>query len=410
MEKFRVYISTLNVILGISGYLFLSVIVGDRYQNVISLFFIFQLFLSVIVIFITPQKVSLRKPIIALFVFWILLILRFYYDMFVRDDIYIAPDTKATYIRTFIRILVPAISFLFSFRFINFEKVLKYSYLLLSIAVTVAFFSYDISFQDRLSVNSTIGIIQSGHFGIQTFILSLFLILKRSSNNPLILFFRLFIAIISLIFALKTGSRGPLFALIVVGFVWYYSRKDVSLFRIFIVVLLFFLAQDVIMNLLGQISPLLLRRFEEHSESGGQLYDRLDLYRYAWEAFLSNPIIGSSFGQYRSEWMGFFYWSHNSFLDALMQLGIIGGSLYAYILYKLFYVTNRLIKYNHTHFWLGLIGIQYIAKIMLSSAFYMEPIVTYLLVLCFLFYYNNIFDDSKKALRYGNDIRRYTNI
>ena len=138
---------------------------------------------------------------------------------------------------------------------------------------------------------------------------------------------------------------------------------------------------DFLYSLLEDIAPVLYDRFEVYS-SVGQIDNRKINYDYAIQTFLDNPVFGKDFAEYFTPTT--MIYSHNIVLDAFMQLGLFGGLIFVYILIKSILKVMNIVKQNQYYSWLGLILIQYILRCMLSSAFYLTPIISILIILIFL--------------------------
>jgi hypothetical protein len=169
------------------------------------------------------------------------------------------------------------------------------------------------------------------------------------------------IMLISFFIMLRAGSRSPVLALIVVLLFWMFARgKNMILgFSIAIaVVMLLIVFIDPILNFMGNISPVIEAR-----------------------------LLGNQFAFFRSG--GGFINSHNIILDALMGLGLFGGILIIYILWKAVKISYILIKHNHSGFWISLVLIQQIVVSMLSGAIYSDQLINVLLIMILMYYSSN---------------------
>ena len=75
-------------------------------------------------------------------------------------------------------------------------------------------------------------------------------------------------------------------------------------------------------------------------------------------------------------------YTHNAFLDSLMQLGVIGLIL-IYIYLKPISSTIQFFKTNDNRLWLGLFLSQSLISTMLSSSFYNSYEISILIVLLY---------------------------
>jgi len=387
-SNYREILSTFNAILCVAGFQFFAIIAGD--SGLTTLYLAIHLAISVITIIVTYGKhTKINTAIEILFVYWVLLVMRFYYDMYIRLDIpYIDPSIIHSHERLMFRTILPAVALITGFYYINFKKLLGYSFYLITFGAIYAYFSNDafqLASDTRSYINESFGTLVTGHFGVVSLILCAVVFFNTHALWKKL--YILGVIIISALILLRSGSRGPLFALMMVGLIWFYanSKSDNSTKALlFLGVVLAVVLQDVIIDVISLLSPVIVQRFEQHSEDGGQLSDRLELWMQAWEAFKGSPIIGEYFGLYRPEWAGKFYWCHNAFVDTIMQLGIVGALLFITMCVKLFKASVKLLRERNEAFWIGLLAVESISKIMFSYAFYTDPFVTHSLVLIYL--------------------------
>lgn len=397
MNKFKLntFISTFNIVLVIVGYNFVSTMLTPVIDNVESSMLVtvpyslFALFISFITILLNlKSKFKLHSTIKVLLVFWLLLLIRFFYDMYLRTDVNVYPIIKLRIIAYMIPMtIIPMYSVMKSYKYINFEKLLFWSYSLLIITVIMTYFS-NTAFQelstDRAHINKVVETITTGHIGLTTLMFTVFYFFKRNVSKTKKLFF-IFIGFISFLIFLRSGSRGPVLSLIIIiSFVilGLSKRKLLNLSVLLIIVLMGFLLQNQIMEAIKYFSPSLYGRFMYKATEGGQLDDRTPLFLYAINSFNQNPLFGKNFAIY-SGYGGLTY-AHNVFFDTIMQLGIIGGVLITYILLKPMKVILKLVKTRSPYFMIGLILLQDITKIIVSGSFYFTPTVSILLVLLFM--------------------------
>ena len=185
---------------------------------------------------------------------------------------------------------------------------------------------------------------------------------------------------------LRSGSRGPILALIGVLAVWILSvsrYKVVGLLTLILFSSLVYIFKDSIFLLVEDVSPILYNRFDSR-DIIMQTSDRDPLYEYAFQSFLSNPLIGENFAVYSNSPGGSFSYVHNIILETFMQLGLLGGIILIYVLIKTFIMIAGLIQYRVFYFWLGLLLIQQILKCMVSSSLYFTPIISILIILLFM--------------------------
>lgn len=393
-SKINIFFSTLNLLLCVAGYQFVTsifsfVIPDPESSQILTIpYHGFQLAICLITIFINRKNsYNLHNVSKWLFVFWGFLLLRFFYDMYIRSDIFIDSGTKVMHLMYMIpKTLFEMYAVMKSYKYIDFKKLLTFTYLFFIVACICTFFSNEV-FQsvtnERASANSALNTIDSGHMGLTTLILSIYLLFYKNTK----LWIRICIivmAFFAIIVFLRSGSRGPIFAFIGCVTIWLLSsskNQKKSFFVFFVVLIIGYSLFDSLYSMLENIAPNLFNRFEAYS-SVGQIDTRIVNYNYAIQTFLDNPVFGKDFAEYFTPTT--MIYSHNMVLDAFMQLGLMGGLVFIYILIKTVLRIMEIIKLKLHYSWLGLILIQNIMRCMLSSSFYFTPIISILIILIFL--------------------------
>ena len=371
---------------------------------------IFEVLLMAILLAFTMRKKSyVVTDSKVLWFFWLLILCRFFYDIFVANHLlpigwkidifsYMVPMT-----------ILPMLVLQKVFKCINYNTVLFWVYGLLAVAVIMAFvnnpamlYSSDV----QLKASNSSGVIATGHMGLSVLILT-FYIYRHYSLSKEVKYIMIPIVVLSLYVFLRSGSRGPILSALVVFVVALLSvskNKLKSLMWLVAAFIFLYLLSDYILDWIESISPVLVNRFEKKMDNGGQLNDRIDLYIWAWNEFKNHPLLGSAFGIY-SYWFsdaGVSY-SHNAFLDTLMQSGVIGGVVFIYLYIKAILAEIRLLVANHPVAWVGLIMIQMMAKVMVSSAFYLTPTISIGMIIVFIAdkQIRKKYEIRKNGCRYG---------
>lgn len=391
-SKLNSIISTLNVFLIIAGFqffttllsLFLPVGVENVSQIVTIPYRAFALGVCILTIALNLKTIS-HSPVVikVLFVYWVLIIFRFLYDMFLRTDLNVQSGLFGNQLIFLILVgFLPVVSVLLSYRSINLSYLKSWILWGLGFAAIILFIAnpvYQEASEERVGfiTMKSIGI---GHLGLSSLIMCLF-VLFRDKHNLLFKILLGAVSLISFLVFLRAGSRGPVLSAIIISLIAVYSlkkHKAISFALVVFLSLIVFLYLDQILDLLGSISPILENRFVNKGVE--QFAERNYFYDFAINSFLKNPLLGHDFAVYHVD--GTFLYAHNAFLDSLMQLGIIGGILF---LYMVFVSMGRILKTSKTpFFWIGLLLAQLFAKIMVSSSFYDEPSISVLMILLFL--------------------------
>ena len=391
-NNFRVFISTFNLLLIIVGYqfvtTFLSFLISDTEgasQLVTVPYRAFAFFVTLLTILMNiKNRYKLHSTVIVLLIYWALLLLRFFYDMYFRSDVFVNSDLVSKILLYMIPItIVPIYSILKSYKYIDFHKLFNWTVILYFLSIIFSFVSnqdFQIAAEDRISTaaQSTIDV---GHFGLKVFILSVFVFLNRQTKYWQS-FFLILIILISILVLFRAGSKGPFLAALGVFVVWILGlSKSVykSLFFLFASVLIGYLMFDFFTEFMKNISPILYERVFETDDllSEGDI-----LYHYALDVFYRNPLTGGSFGIYLNP--GESIYAHNILLDSLMQMGLIGGVMLLYILISVVKRIIQVIYLKENYYWIALLLMQTVMLLMVSSSVYYEPVFSIFIVLLFM--------------------------
>lgn len=331
-----------------------------------------------------------RFPVsfVAFLLFWMLLIVRLSYDSF-RQDIDLG-DTSMTWIYIF-GICIPTIlSVSVSIKVIDFEKAFWWILILTGVTFALiilkndALFGLDAADIGRHQGNAAVSTISFGHYGATAMILSVYALYYK--NTTFVSKFALLaIIMIGLFFVLRSGSRGPLLALVVVPIFAYFARVrrlSVALVAVAITLSILNLTFNLMVEAIGTISPILEARLITSSEEAG-FGSRDKYYAEAIDLFIKSPVWGSQFLIIFDDGSPPDY-AHNMLFDALMATGILGAILLLYFLYIGLMKSNYLLKKEHPEGWMALLLVQQIVFNMFSSAFYLNSILSALLVVILL--------------------------
>lgn len=391
--KLNTFFSTLNIVLVFIGYQFTTSLFSpfmpetEASRIVTVPYRAFALLVCLITIFLNyKSKFKLNVVLKVLMIYWALLLIRFFYDMYFRMDVYVFTDVKLRTLLFMIPMtLIPMYSVMKSYKVIDFKKLLTLTYILSSFTILYIFItnqSFQNSSLERLDANVALTTINTGHLGLFVLILSLFSLIRKNNSLAKRIFYNI-IAIISVLVMLRAGSRGPLLAFVGVIIFWILGaskNKAQNLIILFFIVIIGYFSLEYILKFIEYVSPVLEARLKRGQVE--QIEGRDFLYINAWETFIENPFLGKNFAIYSGS--GTMIYSHNLFMDSIMQLGIAGGLMIIYILLKTTFKIVDLIKLKSLYFWIGLILVQEIMAIMVSGSFYYSPIVSILIVLLFL--------------------------
>ncbi len=342
----------------------------------------FALLVTLIVIFLNIKRpVVLSTSIKALFFYWFILIIRVFYDFYVRTDVHILSSHKIlTWSYIFPIILFSTYAILKSYPYINLRKALNIILWATGITLFITYFSvqeFKESATERLQTNVGLGTISTGHFALTGILLSLFVVLEKIKIRykyviiPLNLIF-------GFLFFLKSGSRGPILVFAVIITIWTFAKVKknfsyaIGFSTIFVLI---YLIRDKLFALIYNIAPIIIARFQRED----QLDSRNALFDEAIESFINSPFLGEQFAIFLES--GKTIYSHNIILDGFMGMGIVGGLLIIYIIFISIKYSYQLIVLSDKHYWIGFILLQYTIMNMTSGAFYENVVLSPFFVL-----------------------------
>jgi len=377
-------LAEINLVLHLFGYpLFITVIsafVGISDTQIYTVpFRAFTLGVSIVVIVISVKKeISVSKELLVFLVLWSILLLRIFVDLEVQTQFYITEMWKGR-IWLFVvgLIMIPGLSILLSVNKIRFEKVINdlcvlgWVFLVFAISNSVV----DASRYERLDAN--IGLV-SINFSRASALIGLAFFVKGAyceiEYRKKILYYLL--GVIAFYVTLRTGSRGPLIALVLVLMYWLYMLSDNFLFRgiiIFISGLFVFFGKEILISLIDLASPITAHRInlaligEDLSANS-----RVETYFWFLDKIIDSPFIGSHFAKFSS--YGVPYYAHNIFLDVLLATGVVGFLLLVYLLYMMLRKNSMAFRESRYYdYSFGLLFMLLFAVLLFSDAYYLNP-------------------------------------
>lgn len=395
LGKTNIFLSTLFLVLVIIGYPLITSVFLPTVSNTEGISQVVTipyraavLLLMLVLITINIKKVvrPFPTPLAILIIYWILLVLRMVYDIFFRSDVYLV-DTAQLWLYVFGICLAGIFTALKTYDSIDYEKSFKWVWWAFFFVLVMTLFSNQALLSNtdtdyRIDGNIALNTISFGNLGVTATFLTLYMFLEERPTKMLKVL-GVILILISVYCILRAGSRGPILGATVVGLFWYFSKRKkvgIGLISLLLLTLILFLFQELILSLMGKISPVIEDRIRETLEGRGG-NERNVLYETAISAFTDSPFVGKQFGIF--DGFGTYAYSHNIILDSLMALGIIGGLMMFYILFSAIRTCYINIQTNNDY-WLSLILIQQISSSMVSGSFYQDQLLSVLLVIHFI--------------------------
>jgi hypothetical protein len=394
-SKLNLFFSNLNVIIILTGYPLVTTIfiplfgsVEGSTQLVTIPFRLFSLGITIITLVLNYNKSTKYSLALKLFIFfWILVLLRMFYDLEIRTDIVIPVIfSRQVWIFAVLLCFIPMISLIKSINAIDFDLCLKYIYRIFFIILIISYLTSvrDASSEERVDGNLALNTISYGLVACSASIISIYLLAKKN-NNLLKKIIYVFSFVLGIYVAIRSGSKGPILGLILIFFLWVAFKlksKTIGYFLFGGFLFILFVLKDFIIQLVGIFSPVLAFRFLD-TLSGNDMsaIERQDSYLWFYNKIIDSPVYGSQFARLQNgEFPGY---AHNIFLDILLGFGIIGLVIFLFVISKLLKVLHFNIN-NQKTFWIGLIMLQSLLLSLTSGAYYQDPLLNCSIVLTLL--------------------------
>lgn len=383
------FLTNLNLIMAIAGYSFFTTMflpVGGDVENVSQFITIpyraFILLISLILILLNIRnKIKLDGSTKLLLFFWLIYMIRIYFDLELRDNYFTDASKFLYYTFTLFVCFIPLLSLLLTTRHINFHKVAVYSLVLLIISMILPILTNTVVDEARVGGNVALNPISYGEVGAKSIIFSLYFFFGTKLNK-FYKFVLVGVILLGLITIGRSASRGPLLGSILVAMFYFFSRQKHPAVRVAIVLftlLIFIVFQSYFIDLIGIFSPTLQTRLEASIYEGDNS-DRDVLFKMGIEQFMNNPFFGDYFVLYPESGKGIN--SHNIIIDSFMGLGIF-GVIFLILMLKGLFTAFKILKGNFNNMWIALLLVFQLFGAMVSSAFYMEPLISIMFFLNF---------------------------
>ena len=387
---------TLNFVLAIVGYQFVTSLampfIGvdvEGASNIVTVpYRLFSILLATTVIVQSLFKgfvvLKNNRTIVLFVIFWILFLIRLFYDLKIRTDFYIQPREAARiWLFALLLCLYNGFSVAVSYKKIDLQLAFRLTAfaLLISLIFSLLFnpllLSSGEEIDTRVDGNVALTTITFGQMGMSAIVIGacmLFterkLLLKYAIPSLLI--------VVGFLISLRSGSRGPLFCLAVIvmyAVITKTKRPIIGFLLAFLLLVLIVIFLQQILMIIARIAPYLAERLEYSTSNE----ERAILLRTAWEKFLNNPVTGDSFAITYID--GSYVYSHNMILDAFMGTGFFGGIIFLIMYISATIDGYKLLRFDRKQYmWIVFLLIQQMASGMLSGAFYLSPILSILII------------------------------
>ena len=365
------------------GFEAMSFFISDSSLESNKISIIYRFFFVVICLLII-KNYSIKKKIFKqnyiLFVFWILYLIRGFYDSTLNPES-VKSMIPMFWLFAFFLSFIPMIALFASINIITIiyaKKVFFFLAILVNVLSLVNNFNaISEGLLTRYTSNMIINSITYGQTGLALIIISFSYFMDSLKTSRYIYICFLLLGLVNLAVA---GSRGPVIELMVVIIFFIASNKNKFRFKYLmimsIIIYFFFSRFEDFINITKVIGRIESTSLDE---------ERTGLFLDSWQRFANNPILGSrAIGE----------WAHNIFLGSLEALGILGGMLMIMIYRNAIKRAFVLAKFESTD-WLALLLVMQLVAALISGAIWNSIILWPLIALISNLYYNrDLYNES----------------
>jgi len=335
---------------------------------------------SLILFYFKPIEIKLKKLSLPLIIFLFIYGIRLIIDMYFRNLKSGYPNylILSYYFGGIITLIIAIISVR---NFIKLEYILTHFVKFLCFAnisifillLSTSQLNLETLFSQRLSFgieeNESFDIINSITISINASLLLAYFIFCYNFNIYFIKinkFLKLFLIVISLLNLILSGSRGPLFSLIIITLLIYIQGNKSIFFlllkvSIFVFLIFILLVRKYNINL--QDLNYIQRIYSNDELTFIKDDNRKVLYNSAYTQFLRNPIFGDKYYEEITK-----TYPHNIFLEILMSTGIFGLFFFILHLFTILFIYVKNLKIKNEYSFLVLITIFYLLCSLFSSS------------------------------------------
>ena len=267
-------------------------------------------------------------------------------------------------------------------KYIDYEKLNKWlvfggvALLVLTVLNQNTLIALEYEEMHRVEGNAAMGSLNLGYTCVICFVFFLSWIVSHNKESFWKKAFLLFFMAISIIIMLRAASRGPFVVFVFIILFCLFSRaknKELVLIVSIIALLFLWLNISTILGWLGNISPMLEKRMAS-TVIEGDTSGRESIFGNAISIFLENPVCGKQFVLRNG------FYSHNSILDVMIGLGLLGALIWVYLIGKDFKFCFQNVMKKSSLMAISLISTLYIMEGFFSGAMY----INHKLVICLI--------------------------
>jgi len=335
-------------------------------------FRIIVLLVTIFTFLFVKKKGRLTKEYLLFLLFFVSFTIRIILDIFFGNVVVADPFQLLLFLLV---IELPSLVILFfTSKYIQYGSLSSALYYILAFSTVFVAFDKGLSLfrlvelDSRISGSVALSTISLGHMSVSLIIFS-FLYIHKSSGFKLLV--GILTALLGILVMLASGSKGPIFSLVVVAVFALVSSLKTFRSRLMVILLafsLFILLIKPLLELINAVAPYLGNRLS-NSYYNKDLGGREIYYARAKEEFFSSPVIGPGF---QIKVNGKFDYAHNIFWDIALGTGLLGSIIFLIICLMLFRRAFGMIGTEKT--WVSLLFIQFFSFHIWSGAFYIDPL------------------------------------
>ncbi len=217
-------------------------------------------------------------------------------------------------------------------------------------------FDFAILLAGRIETD-TLNPIALGHLGLTAMLLSIWTLLHSKNTNVTRLFLVVSI-VVSFVCVLASGSRGPIFSMLVVSLLYFINNMSVISLKKVLLMFVGVFVVVIILSVLYQSDIYMVKRLTSSFFSDAS---RDSLATNSFQAFEEHFFLGA--------WYPFSSYPHNLILESFMALGIFGGLSFFFVFISTSYFAYTLLKDANLG-WVSILYFQYSTFVLVSSSLF----------------------------------------
>ncbi|MBW8687361.1 O-antigen ligase family protein [Chitinophaga rhizophila] len=350
------------ILLGLLGYELISFLPGWLGVESRLITVPYRSFFLLLCVFVTLRLLPQRRPKISFFmalimVFWAAYLTRLFYDSFFTAYRFARP-VEEYWLYAFCLGFIPIFAYMVPLRRITIYTSMLYAFYLAAVVNIIALYTNLTTATmsasaARMVGNEFLNPISYGQLGTMLVLLGVCLLINGvSAGKKLYALFIYLMMLTGLINVALSGSRGPFMQLIITLLLLAAFKLKRKYWGYAALAFVGCVITCIVLSAAFPVFDVLIERINTTGNTGNVNDNlRLQVLTNAWNGFLDEPLLGTSFEERK---LGMY--PHNYLVEACMTTGFLGGIIMLAIYIHAFVGSVKLLK-DDTKCWVGLLCI-----------------------------------------------------